>query len=132
MQSEDICLLAALLFFVIMTALYLAALPTYFNVIAIESGTMSPYASLETDLVVMLKLFFVVQFFFWLTLWAVKLSLMFMFRRLTLGLQKFERLWWIVLGVVVATFIGCVVSQFTSCQNMSAWFTAGMDPHVCP
>jgi hypothetical protein len=47
-------------------------MPTYYNAKAIIAGLMMPHVGLQTDLVVMLKEFFTVQIFFWLTLRAVK------------------------------------------------------------
>lgn len=115
----------ALSSFAIMCALYLAAMPTFYNAMAIEAGLMAPYASLEKDLVALLKEFFAVQIFFWLTLWSVKWSLLFMFRRLTEGLPLYTKIWWGVLAFTVLTFIGAFISEFTSCSSMHAWFTAG-------
>lgn len=111
--------------FAIMCALYLAAMQTYYNVEAVLAGLMEPYATLAADLTVMLKEFFAVQIFYWLTLWAVKWSLLSMFRRLTDGLPLYTNIWWGVLGFSLLTFVGCVISNFTSCSSMHAWFTAG-------
>lgn len=126
LQAEDLWMYAALISFVLTCALYLATIPTLFNVSAIEAGEMAPYPSLEADLVVMLKEFFVVQFFFWLTLWAVKWSLLFMFKRITEGLPLYNRIWWGVFIFSILTFIGACISNFTSCSSMHAWFTAGL------
>lgn len=125
LQMEDILIYGALVSFAITTALYLATVPTFFNVEAIEQGRMEPYAGLQDDLVLMLHEFFVVQFFFWLTLWMVKWSLMCMFKKLTDGLPLYNRIWWGVLVFSILTFIGCCISNFTSCSSMHAWFTAG-------
>jgi hypothetical protein len=124
-EMEDIFLYVALVSFIIMCALYLATIPTYFNIIAIEAGLMEAYPSITHDLVVMLKEFFVVQFFFWLTLWSVKWTLLFMFKRLTEGLPTYNRIWWAVFSFSILTFIGSCISNFTSCSSMHAWFTAG-------
>lgn len=78
----------------------------------------------------MLKEFISVLIFFWLTLWAVKASLLLMFRKLTTGLPFYERLWWYVMGFTIVTFVGCVISDFTSCSSFHAWFTAGMSDHM--
>lgn len=126
LQAEDLCIYGALVSFILTCALYLATIPTLFNITAIQRGQMEPYPSLEADLVVMLKEFFVVQFFFWLTLWAVKWSLLFMFRRITEGLQHYNQIWWGVFTFSILTFIGCCISNFTSCSSMHAWFTAGL------
>lgn len=125
MDLEDILMYVALASFAIMSALYIATIQTFFNLEEIMAGRMQPYASLQHDLVVMLKEFFVVQFFFWLTLWAVKWSLLFMFKRLTEGLQLYNRIWWATFVLSVLLFLGCCISNFTSCSSMHAWFTAG-------
>jgi hypothetical protein len=57
---------------------------------------MPRYASLEKDLLVMLKEFFEVQFFSWLTIWAVKWNLLFMFKRVTDGLSPTRRVLWVM------------------------------------
>jgi hypothetical protein len=122
---EDAFMYLALISFAITCALYYATINTFFNVSAIAVGKMQPYASLQDDLVVMLYEFFTVQFFFWLTLWSVKWSLLFMFKRLTDGLPLYHKVWWGVLIFSILTFIGCCISNFTSCSSMHAWFTAG-------
>ncbi|OAA79096.1 hypothetical protein LEL_02582 [Akanthomyces lecanii RCEF 1005] len=124
-QMEDIFMYLALVSFIITVALYYATIDTFFKITAISEGQAQPYAKLPEDLVVMLKEFFVVQFFFWLTLWAVKWSLLFMFKRLTKGLPLYTQIWWGVLIYSVLVFIGCCISNFTSCSSMKAWFTAG-------
>ena len=125
LQWEDNLMYLALVAFAITTALYLATIPTYFNLIAVLAGEMAPYASLESDAVVMLKEFFTVQFFFWLTLWSVKWSLLCMFRRLSDGLPIYNKIWWAILGFSILTFVGTCASNFTSCSSLHAWFTAG-------
>lgn len=124
-EPEDLAMYVALSAFVTQFALYLAAIPTLYNALAIAAGRMAPYASLPMDLVAMLKEFLAVSIFFWLTLWAVKCSLLLMFKRLTVGLPMYERAWWCVMVIVILTFIGAVVSNFTSCSSLHAWFTAG-------
>ncbi|KAH9209050.1 hypothetical protein DL95DRAFT_478545 [Leptodontidium sp. 2 PMI_412] len=89
----------------------------------IGAGLLAPHATFLHDLSVMLKEFFAVQFFFWSTLWCVKLSLLFMFQRLTTGLPTYTRVWWAVLTFTILTYVGCAVSQFTSCSSMHAWFS---------
>lgn len=124
-EPEDLAMYVALVAFISQCALYLAAMPTLYNALAVQAGQMAPYASLQTDLVAMLKEFLAVLIFFWLTLWAVKCSLLLMFKKLTVGLPLYERAWWAVMGIVILTFIGAVISNFTSCSSMHAWFTAG-------
>lgn len=108
-----------------MISLYLAALETLFNIEAVMNNLLPPYPAMKTDIYSMLREFFAVQLFFWLTLWAVKCSLLFMFQKLTTGIRSYTRIWWGVVVFTVLTFVGCVVSQFTSCSSMHAWFSAG-------
>ncbi|KFY18266.1 hypothetical protein V492_00032 [Pseudogymnoascus sp. VKM F-4246] len=126
MAAEDIFMYLAVFSFAITCALYLAAMPTFYNVMDITTGKMAPYASLQTDLVRMLKEFFAVQMFFWFTLFCVKWSLLFMFKALTNGIRLYTNIWWAALAFTVLTFIGCVISGITSCSSMEAWFTAGL------
>lgn len=112
--------------FIIMAALYLAAMPTFYNAEAVVGGRMASYASLLADLVATLKEFFAVQIFFWLALWAVKWSLLFMFRESAEGNPMDMLVWKGVFGFSVLSFVGCVITNFTSCSNMHAWFAAGM------
>ncbi|KAM3519963.1 hypothetical protein NHJ13051_007151 [Beauveria bassiana] len=118
-QMEDIFMYLALASFIITVGLYYATIDTFFRVNDILDGQTEP------GLDVMLKEFFVVQFFFWLTLWAVKWSLLFMFKRLTKGLPCYTHIWWGVLVYSVIVFIGCCISNYTSCSSLKAWFTAG-------
>lgn len=67
-------------------------MPTLYNAEAIAAGLMKPYGTLEMDLSAMLREFLAVQMFFWATLWAVKLSLLFMFKALTVDLPDFARI----------------------------------------
>ncbi len=111
--------------FVTMSALYLSALPKLYIIEAVLAGKAAPYATLPQDATVLLKDFFAVQIFFWLTLWAVKCSLMFMFQRLTTRVKLYEWLWRGVMGFTILAFIGCVISHLLSCSSFHAWFTVG-------
>ncbi|KAL3419256.1 hypothetical protein PVAG01_09478 [Phlyctema vagabunda] len=126
LEAEDLCIYLSLASFAVMCALYITSMPTLYNAAAVMSGKMAPYDNFKQDVSRMLKKFFAVQIFFWLTLWAVKASLMFMIRKLTLGLPVYTRLWSGLMVFIVLAFVGCVVSQFTSCSSMHAWFTAGL------
>lgn len=125
LEMEDIFMYLALVAFILTVALYYATIETFFRITALAVGQGEPWPGMADDLVVMLKEFFVVQFFFWLTLWAVKWSLLFMFKRLTNGLPVYNKIWWAVFAYSVLVFIGSCISNFTSCSSMKAWFTAG-------
>lgn len=109
-----------------MCSIYLAIYPILYKAIAVASEEATPWATMTSDLVEMLHLFFAVQLLFWTTLWGVKFSLLYMFRRLTLGLPLYSRIWLAITVFTGITYLACVVTEFTSCSSMSAWFTAGM------
>ncbi|KAF2090211.1 hypothetical protein K490DRAFT_71845 [Saccharata proteae CBS 121410] len=47
-------------------------------------------------------------FLFYSTLWSIKLSFLFFFRRLYMNIGKLMRLWWAVLALTVATWFVCI------------------------
>lgn len=123
--AEDVCVLLALAAFIGMVGIYLYCIPILFTTEAIAAGTQQPYPGLENDLTNMLHGFFAVQMIFWLSLWSVKMSLLFMFRKLTMGLPEYNYVWLGIMIFTVLSFVGCIISNFTSCSSMHAWFTAG-------
>jgi hypothetical protein len=80
---------------------------------------------MEADMVAVLKGLLVIEIFFWPTLWAVKLSLLCMFQKLTIGLSTYTRIWWGVMAFTIITFVGCIISAFTSCSSLHALFSPG-------
>jgi hypothetical protein len=109
--------------FVTMCALYLSSLPKLHHINEVAAGLKAPYASMEEGVVALLKGRLMIEIFFWSTLWAVKLSLLCMFQQLTIGLPTYTKIWWGVMAFTILAFIGCVVSAFTSCSSMHAWFS---------
>ncbi|KAH8769238.1 hypothetical protein BGZ57DRAFT_987094 [Hyaloscypha finlandica] len=121
--AEDIFVYIGLVTYVIMSGLYLDLLPRLQRIDLVESGQLAPYTTIDTDIVTVLKEILCIQIFFWSTLWSVKLSLLFMFRRLTTGISTYTKLWWGVLVFCILSFLGCVISAFESCSSMHAWFS---------
>ena len=111
--------------FTIMCSLSLSSLPKLHYIDEVATGRVEPNASLEANIATVMKGFFVVQIFFWSTLWAVKLSFLCIFQKLVDGLSTYTRAWWGVMAFTILTFVGCVVSAFTSCSSMQAWFSPG-------
>ncbi|RDW65230.1 CFEM-containing protein [Coleophoma crateriformis] len=124
LEAEDLSLYFALVAFAAMCALCLLAMPPLYDALAVANGENAPDANLNSALVSMLKKFFAVQLFFWLTLWAVKASLLLMIKTLTTGLPLYTKLWWSVMVFVVLTYLACVLTQIESCANFKEWFTA--------
>jgi Fungal rhodopsin domain len=109
--------------FATLSTLYWNCLSRVHNIEAVVNGVEPPYASMGADIVTALKDFFMVELFFWSTLWAVKLSLLCMFQKLTVGLLTYTRIWWGVLAFTILTFIGCLIGEITSCSSMQYWFS---------
>lgn len=87
---------------VIMCALYISASPYMKRVYDVINGKSPPYPELPEDSKVMTKMIFAAPCMFWMTLWAIKLSLMFLYRRLLVGIKKiYTIIWWILLALVI-------------------------------
>ncbi|KAH0544804.1 hypothetical protein FGG08_001033 [Glutinoglossum americanum] len=122
-QLEDIMMYLALAFFLAMAGVYLLVLPPLYRVIDVSAGRKPLYYGFFDDGYVIIKGFFATTMLFWATLWAVKVSLLLLFRRLMVGLTNYMRLWWTLLIFTLITFVGCVVSEVLSCEH---WFQIGI------
>lgn len=129
--GEDLASYVALSSFIIMCALYLAIIKTYYPLVAVSQGEMPPYPGLESDTAAMLREFLAVQFFFWGALWAVKVSLLLTVKSITDGLPFWGRIWWAIMAFTTLTYVGCCITQFTSCSSFQAWLTASTQPYGC-
>lgn len=106
-------------------SLYLSYLPKLHDLSQVPTGQIEVYVSMGADMVAVLKGLLVIEMFFWSTLWAVKLSLLCMFQKLTIGLSTYTKIWWGVMAFTIITFVGCVISAFTSCSSLHALFNPG-------
>lgn len=142
-QIEDGFCVLSWVSFLVMAILYIVVTPVLYRVdTAVLTGQL--YPDLLKDSLFVTEIFFANTIIFWMVLWSVKLSLLFLYRRLFVGLPDQMRWWWSVLifTILVCTlsyrttasiqltdrlkmFIGCVISNFTSCHSMHAWFTPG-------
>lgn len=143
-QIEDGICLFSWVAFLVMAILYIVVTPVLYRVdTAVSTGQF--YPDLLKDSLFVIEIFFANTIIFWIVLWSVKLSLLFLYRRLFVGLPDQMKWWWSVLifTILVCTlnylttifnqltgrlkmFIGCVITNLTSCSSMHAWFTPGM------
>jgi len=98
-----------------MSGLYLNLLPRLQKILLVETGQLAPYATMDIDMVIGLKEVFCGQIIFWSTLWSVKLSLLFIFKKLTTGISLYTKIWWGVLVFSVLSFLGCIISAYHQC-----------------
>ncbi len=124
-EMEDIFMLLALVFYLTMAGLYLSALPVVYRLLDYAAGLEPAWPTLYDDDVYMIKEFFAIDMLFWATLWCVKYSLLFMFRRLTTGLPRYRLYWICIMCFTTIVLIGAVISNITACSSMIAWFTPG-------
>jgi hypothetical protein len=124
-EMEDIFMFLALAFYLTMDGLYLSALPVLYRLLDFADGVAPVWPTIIEDGVYMLKEFFAIDMLFWATLWSVKFSLLFIFRRLTNGLPRYRAYWVFVMCFTVIVLIGAVISNITACSSMTAWFTLG-------
>lgn len=95
-------MLLAFAFFLAMSISSVVVIPAMYRVTAVERGKSPPYATLMDDALMMIKIFFCNSLLLFLTLWSVKFSLLFLYRRLMTGLPKQMRWWW---GILVFSIL---------------------------
>ena len=93
---DDGFLIAAYVFFLAVSILYLVATPTMFRLQALEEGKIKLYPTVSSDGLFVQKIFFVTTSGLWFTLWCVKFSLLALYRRMMNGLPRYIRIWWFV------------------------------------
>jgi len=100
-QMEDLFMLLAYAFFLSMSISYLAIIAKLYRVTGVSEGLTPPYPAILKDSLALIKVFFTNSMLLWFTLWSVKFSLLFLYRRLMMGLPKHLRWWWAVLAFCV-------------------------------
>lgn len=86
-----------------------------YNVNRITLGELQIYPGFQQDLLLYLKLIFTSSLLSWTILWSIKLSLLFLYRRLMRGLPAELRWWWVAFAYCIITYIFSVVGTFVSC-----------------
>lgn len=98
---DDVFMLLAWIFFLALAIDYVVITPILFRVTAVQLGKEMPYPEVEDDALKMIKIFFTNTLLLWFSLWSVKLSLLFLYRRLMKGLPRLMRWWWVVMGFTI-------------------------------
>lgn len=109
--------------FLTSNALLIDMMSTTYALNEMAVGTVGVKSPPEAEIVKTLKEFFATDFTLKITLWGVKLCLLFIFRKLTMGIQSYERAWYAVMAFIVLSFTSLMALQFTSCPSMHDWFT---------
>lgn len=112
--------------FITMCSLYLTVLDPLYDAEAVAAGLIPPSFELLDEVRFFMRRLYAIQLLFWLTLWSVKFSLLWMFRGLVKGLPRYNRVW---TGIVVFTamaLVGCEISQLLTCGGgLKAYFRPG-------
>jgi hypothetical protein len=117
MMLEDYLIFFAYILFITMTAMYIAVTPALYRISDVTSGKAPFYPKLLDDSLFLIKVFFANTMIFWFVLWTVKFSLLALYRRLTIGLNKtYMMVWWgIVSFCVIVSFL-----LFARCNRCDA------------
>jgi hypothetical protein len=126
--AEDYFCWLAIAAYISLIGLYLNILDIY-TVTAVAAGQVVPSASFTSQGNHMMRCLFAIQLLFWTTLYAVKFSLLFLCRRLTLGLPTYQMIWTGVVIFTILSFLGSIVSELTSCKSLRTYFYLGMLRH---
>lgn len=129
--TEDYLCWFGLACFVTMCSLYLTILRPLYTSQAVAAGLIPPPDDILDQVRFLMGRFYAIQLLFWLTLWSVKFSLLWMFRRLVDGLPKYKKFWLAIVIFTALAFAGCEISQLLSCDGgMKAYFTPGTSRHL--
>ena len=79
-----------------------------FVLMAVSSGHKMPTPGFVDNSEAYFKASVAVIAFFYSTLWAIKVSFLVFFKRLTKNVRRQQLLWWPVLGFTVATYFVCI------------------------
>jgi len=95
--AEDYCVFLAYAFFVSQCALYIAIAPLSDRVVAVQEGRAPYYPELIDEGFLLGRLYFPALIIFWIILWLVKFSLLFLYRKLLVGVPSvYNKIWWFI------------------------------------
>lgn len=101
LQLEDGFMLFAFITFSILATITIVVVPVAYQIIAVSYDLRPIYNGLFDDEEYQLKVVFASNLLFPAVLWSVKLSLLFLSKRLMYQQQVWMRRWWFVFGFVV-------------------------------
>lgn len=120
---EDCCLVLAFAFYLAITILYLVVYPPIMRIENVAVTGM--YAQINDDALQIKRTFFANTMMLWCCLWSVKFAFMALYYKLVQGFRTYLIMWWVLIGFIIATLIGCVVTEFLMCFPFTDGFTLG-------
>ncbi|KAH8731846.1 hypothetical protein GQ44DRAFT_603720 [Phaeosphaeriaceae sp. PMI808] len=125
-ELQDFSIYFAYIIYIALWSVYLAVIPPMFRVYAVIGREIPPYKELIQDAAMMLRLLTAGQMCFYSMLFAVKISLLSLYRKLLAGLPSiYHKIWWGTLVFCVVAWIGSVLSSIFTCNNLKEKFTKG-------
>lgn len=128
-EAQDWLLYVAYVFFLAMAICYMVVIPYVYKINRVLAGVIPVYAEVPQDGIFYTRMFFVTLMFFWISLWTVKLSLLFLYKKLMDRLPRvYKKLWLAVVIFCIISLIACIVSYFTSCDSIRETLVNGQCP----
>ena len=124
LHADDYVFLLGVALYFTLAALYIADLPHLYAFLDYTSGEVAFQPEVLDQYAAMMKINFAVTSFFWAVLWCVKASLLLFFRRI-IKYTNWMYAWWIIAAFTTLTFVGCIISQATSCDSVHDFITLG-------
>ena len=124
LHPDDYALFVAVALYTALAALYIIDLPYLYGFLDYTAGIQPFTPDLPTTLRNIMMINFAVTPLFWVVLWSVKLSLLLFFKRI-ISRTALIGGWWAVLAFTIVTFLGCIVSEFTSCDTIRDFTISG-------
>ncbi|MCJ1244399.1 hypothetical protein MMC30_001597 [Trapelia coarctata] len=121
--ADDVLVYIALTILIVLGVLYTLVNDTIFEIILVGMGKMPPTPEFYVRMTFFLKVQFAIIVLFWTALWAVKFSFLVYYKKLFIGLPgNMQKCWWAVSIFALCAYIGCWITQLTSCEPMSTYF----------
>lgn len=126
LAASDYLVFFAFACYASMCAIYISLSPYMQRLYDVVNGRIPPYPEMEYENIKMTKMVFAAPCMFWMTLWSIKFSLLFLYRRLLVGLPSFYTIiWWSIVGVCLVTHAGNYVFYFRSCGTIPGFWSGG-------
>lgn len=120
---DDVLVYIALSILIVLGVLYTLVNDTIFEIILVGMGEMPATPAFFGRMTFFLKVQFAIIVLFWTALWAVKFSFLMYYKKLFIGLPgNMQKCWWAVSTFALLAYLGCWITQLTSCEPMSTYF----------
>lgn len=127
--AEDAPILIAWACLLAQCANYIVSAGATYRALAVLRGDGPPSgASFLSDEISLRKSVFTNTLLMWISLWAVKVSLLVQCRQLVDQREKRTRVWWAILACCVLSLGVCMLAHALVCSPVDSWFSPGMCP----